>query len=489
MVGSMTVQLVAIASITLMLSFPTPVLLDPVTGLRTHMVRWVEWVVLSFLMTFLTESIDMRGARLPWMHGVAIGVSTVAGALFPFCPNWNCWLAVFITSWLLFMSIYVRLYQRYQRFSLMTKPTESISLEETQKLDYERAKYSLRTIAICAFAWTLLAMSFSIVAILRKFVPKEHFLASESLILLVESFFEIFSKVWYFNVLIEVHNIIFDDASQAMNRFEELRVVMSTIWNTSSDVMVWCTMDRENRNIHAVVSPSFLEWQNPRPSPGDDDDDQGVSKSLQPRLPHDDRKKPTLILEIDTNRRTFSHHILQLKLDSAITREDAVDLMKEMKESQPIEASEVGNHNETKQKDEIVDGNIATLASLLCRVFESPASEFERMEDNFKELILQHRVQSENDDKIDDELDANSNPIQHNQYKREIGFRQLHCEAKVSKVDDSSCLVVVRDISERYERFEMEKQLVAEITARKKDTEANRFTRHEVKNSILACIG
>lgn len=50
-------------------------------------------------------------------------------------------------------------------------------------------------------------------------------------------------------------------------------------------------------------------------------------------------------------------------------------------------------------------------------------------------------------------------------------------------------MIVLRDISERFQRFEAEKQLVIEVTERKKDAEANRFTRHEVKNGLLAAIG
>ena len=46
----------------------------------------------------------------------------------------------------------------------------------------------------------------------------------------------------------------------------------------------------------------------------------------------------------------------------------------------------------------------------------------------------------------------------------------------------------MRDVSERYRRFEAEKRFVFETTARQKDAEANRFTRHEVKNGLLAAI-
>ena len=48
--------------------------------------------------------------------------------------------------------------------------------------------------------------------------------------------------------------------------------------------------------------------------------------------------------------------------------------------------------------------------------------------------------------------------------------------------------MVVRSVSERYRRFEAEKRFVYQTTARQKDEQANRFTKHEVKNGLLAAI-
>ncbi len=433
MVGSMTVQLVAIVSITMMVTFPTPVLVDPVTGLRSHMVRWVEWVVLAFLMTFLTESIDMPlkdsgGPLMSWIHGIAIALSTAAGAIFPFCQSWGAWLTVFTISWILFCSIFFRLHGRYHRFQKMTTDG-SFDMKE----EYERAKYSLKTIAVCAVVWTLLATSFSVIAILKPLVAEDSFFASESLVLVTESIFEIISKVWYLNLLIEVHNIVFDDASRTMRRLEELRAVMSTIWNASSDVMVWCSS--EGGTIHAVISPSFFDLSDP-PS------DIEKLRRLAPNY-----KKPTLVLEIEQDKGVYVHHIIRMNMGCTITRQDAVDLMMKTSQKAAYQSS-----CSTSEK------NVEALAKLLLQIFRSEEKEMVLMTD-------MHRTDQEKT------IDT-----------------KIACEAKISKLD-ASCLVVLRDISERFQRFETEKKLVEEITARKKDSEANRFTRHEVKNSILAAIG
>jgi hypothetical protein len=208
---------------------------------------------------------------------------------------------------------------------------------------------------------------------------------------------------------------------------------MSTIWNASSDVMVWCSS--EGNCIHAVVSPSFFDL-------GDPPNDLEKLHRLAPNY-----KKPTLLLEVDQQDESFSYHIIHMNMGSAITRQDAVDVLlrKSQKESlQPL--------------DTAASKNVEALAELLIEIFNSKENE----------MVLMTEM--------------------HTQTENTTGARRVACEAKVSKLD-SSCLVVIRDVSERFQRFETEKKLVEEITARKKDAEANRFSRHEVKNSILAAIG
>ena len=69
--------------------------------------------------------------------------------------------------------------------------------------------------------------------------------------------------------------------------------------------------------------------------------------------------------------------------------------------------------------------------------------------------------------------------------------KEVPCEIQLSMLESrgSSCVLTFRDISDRLKRFDVEKKLVKESTTRQKDQEANNFTRHEVKNGILAAIG
>jgi hypothetical protein len=61
-------------------------------------------------------------------------------------------------------------------------------------------------------------------------------------------------------------------------------------------------------------------------------------------------------------------------------------------------------------------------------------------------------------------------------------------EVKVTRLEENAIVMVVRNVSERYRRFEAEKRFVYETAARQKDAQANRFTKHEVKNGLLAAI-
>ncbi len=434
MTGSCTVQLIAILSIATLISFPTPIVIDPVTGIRSHLVRWAEWTSLAFLMTFLTESIDLPLTGKPtiaWAHGIAIGLSTSAGALSAFCDSWLSWLSVFTVSWILFCSLFIRLYQRYRR--LVGMPT-GVTVDE--KEDYDRAKYSLKTIAICTLAWTCLAVAWSVVALMAPVAAADSVFARKDLVMVTECVFEALSKIWYGDLLVEIHNIVFDDASRTVRRLEELRAFMSAVWDHSSDILVWGS--RRGDLITGIVSPSFFSTEHSF----------GVVEGSALSCERGQSKKHThCTLLMEVNPATGEYRSLAVNLKS-ITREDAVAVLSyaARKERRRINTAALNGEK-----------NLSIVADLLCQAYD--------MEGKRETTAIRELYSGSSVDHI------------------------CHCEAKMTKLDTSSCLIVLRDISERYQRFEAEKQLIEEQTARRKDSEANRFTRHEVKNGILAAIG
>lgn len=440
MVGSITVQTIAIVSVSLMVFFPTPVVTDPVTGIRSHLVRWCEWTAAAFLMTFLTESVDIpvrskeqqqreslltessnNFPLLPWLHGIAISLSTSAGAISAFSTTRTQWWTAIGISWVLFCSLFVRLYQRYQRLINMSPGT---LVEE--KEDYDRAKYSFKTIAICTAVWTTLAGSWIVISLLTPATTTDSLFSNPALMLITESFFEAVSKIWYADLLIEIHNIAFDDATRTMRRLEELRSLMAAVWDHCSDALIWGSRAVPNCNvINGIVSPKGVEFLTTHRG----------SKNLS-----------TMLLEID--RDSHKYRSFFVDLSAPISRESAIALRS------------TACCRSSKEVDFLTldqDHNLSVVADLLC--------EAQGLSEKEEKLIMKKLVSKEDS----------------------ATFHQ--CEAKMTKLGMDSSLIVIRDISERYQCFETEKKLIAERTARKKDFEANRFTRHEVKNGLLAAIG
>ena len=64
----------------------------------------------------------------------------------------------------------------------------------------------------------------------------------------------------------------------------------------------------------------------------------------------------------------------------------------------------------------------------------------------------------------------------------------LEVSGATSELERSNRVIVIRDITDRVRRIEAEKEVLSAAVAREKDDEANRFTRHEVKNSVLAAL-
>mmetsp|Transcript_6952 Transcript_6952/g.24509 ORF Transcript_6952/g.24509 Transcript_6952/m.24509 type:complete len:154 (+) Transcript_6952:420-881(+) len=88
------VNLVAACTLWLFYLVPVPVVWDPITHCRVHMLRWCEWTVLSFVMTFMTEVGDRSN---PWsaVRLAAMGaLSTSCGFLLPLARGSAAWVAL-----------------------------------------------------------------------------------------------------------------------------------------------------------------------------------------------------------------------------------------------------------------------------------------------------------------------------------------------------------------------------------------------------------
>lgn len=433
MVGTLTIQAIAISSNLLMSFVPTPVMVDPITGLRVHMVRWAEWVPLAFLMTFLTNNIDapLRSpSSVTIRYPVAMALSTLAGLLFPFCYNWYAWLAVMILSWVLFMPCYMLLYERATAWRKLQKavPLDGASATELELYKIVRSAFIL-SIA-CSTTWTALVVFYTVACLGRSLSPNGSWFASTSLNSIGMCAFEVASKIWYLSVLVDSYEKIFDEKVRAVRRLEELRHFMSAVWESSSDVIVFCA--KRGDRVSARISPAFLKMI-------------GLSTG---RLSFLDRGDVSLVLEIMPDRGEF--YVFAFDLSRPVTRE-IVESMKSSLEGKKRPLYEIDDLP-------VEERNVAVMAQLAVKACATKDAGTVNL---VRDLV---RV----DEFGNEEVTLN--------------------EARVAKVEGGQSVLVVRDISDRVQRFEAEKKLVQELTTKEKDAETNKFSRHEIKNGILAAI-
>lgn len=108
----LTVKALAMLTNATLCVFDTPFVTDPVTGRPNCMLRWAEWTVLAFTLTFIVESVDSRDLRGPLLSAGSQGLSTLCGLLLPLCPSVYVWVPLAALSFALWFFIFYRLWQR-----------------------------------------------------------------------------------------------------------------------------------------------------------------------------------------------------------------------------------------------------------------------------------------------------------------------------------------------------------------------------------------
>jgi hypothetical protein len=440
-VGSLAVQLVALASNYIMAFRPTPVLYDEISGLRFHLVRWAEWIPLAFLMAFLTINVDspFKGPvpKVDFIFPSMMALSTSAGFIFPFCPDEYTWWGVMGTSWSLFFMIYVVTYQKGVEYlelkgEVKANSKSKANAQQAERLDLTKSSFSL-CLAI-SVTWTILALLFTFLSVMTKVARKDSWVSNPAIPVALTCTFEVMSKVWYLGALFEAYGKVFDEQVRGHRRLEELRSFMSAVWASSSDVIVFCI--KQNDLVSARISPAFLKIL------GDSSQDLGFDLSSE----------VSLVLEIDQSQDLFS--VVAMDLDRPIMRSDLSSVSYDLT-TRSFRISKADDLNAPEV-------NLARMAKLAIDACTLAPALLERINPT---KFVAHTSRDE----------------------KSVG--EMSCEVNISLLEGRSCVLTLRDISERLHRFQVEKKLVKEVTSRRKDEEANRFTRHEVKNALLAAMG
>ena len=138
-----------------MLGFlPQYVFVDPITKCPVNILRWCEWVPLSFAMAFLTDGIDAEHISVPFKLASTLSMSTLIGSLMPFAQNFTVWIGMLASAIILFCNVYIRLYQKINRCRDFPK---GVTVDEVE--EYNRVFISTRLMCIGATSWTLLVLS------------------------------------------------------------------------------------------------------------------------------------------------------------------------------------------------------------------------------------------------------------------------------------------------------------------------------------------
>jgi len=448
LVGGLVVQFIAIMTVVIMVAFPVPVMIDPVLGSRVHLIRWCEWTPLAGFMTLMTECIDApiyNGSRLThdWKAKFFLAanesLSTLCGLFFPFCPNAFTWYVVMIISCVTYTVILFRYYQKKKAFEKLSRGS---SVDEIEL--YDRSRMSLALHGMCCFIWTGITIMYFVSNAGHLVVPKSWSLFHDpAATMLEECFMDLVAKILYMALIIEAHYAAFDEAKRANRRLAELKNTMSVVWESSSDTIA-ISVRKISGSVTSMVSPSFF-----RPALVSTINRTAVDQisAIVLELQHSEvqKKRGSLTSSTRIMPQNLPHVALRIieKADFA-----GVDLHN----SSDIETFD----GIVRNGDKLDPMGLRVLAftDMLSRAWQS----------NCDELVFEH----------DAVLHDDGLPTKF--------------EVKVTRLEENAVVVVVRDVSERYRRFEAEKRFVFETTARQKDAEANRFTRHEVKNGLLAAI-
>jgi len=441
--GGLVVQAVAVATMIMMVLFPVPVLVDPILHSRVHMLRWCEWTPLAGLMTLMTECIDapeFDGEKLtqPWRKKLICAamesISTFCGYLFPFCDNLIVWMVTMFMSCAFYSTIIFRYYDKKRLFATVKRGR---SVDEIEL--YDRARMSLSLHGICCLTWTGITLMYFVTSAGHLVVPMSWtFFHDSAATILGECFMDLVAKILYMALILEAHVAAFDEAKRANRRLAELKNTMSVVWENSSDTIA-ISVRKASGNVTTMISPSFFQ------------------PALIARRQENIHNISAVVLEIGnidtTNRRvsvTNWSDVEQKHLDGIgmriIQKADFADI--------DLHSASRTNTFEPLTRSDPMSPLAISFADMLSRAWRT----------KMHELVFEH-------DAI-----------------LQVGSSGTKFEVKLTRLEENAVVIVIRDVSERYRRFEAEKRFVFETTARQKDAEANRFTRHEVKNGLLAAI-
>lgn len=423
-IAGFCVIIIAIVTNLLLAFAPTPVLRDPVTGVRCFVMRWCEWIPLSGMMTYMSEGVDhsdkKNGISGEVSNSLLQLISTLCGLIFPFCQDIETWSFVCTISMVTYLNMFYRLNKK-----LVLLRNEPRGVTVVEKENYNRRYFAANLLQVCTIIWTVLVVLFMVNAACHLLLPEDHMFYNDSFSMLFDTIFDVLAKGFYLNVIQDVHKTVFDSDARVERQFEELRKLMKVLWDSTSDVIIISVRGRERAS--SVISPSYLALL-------------GIDSSCL----CSDGEAPGILLQSSNN----------------FTGQNRAEV---------LESNYIDSHHMAPSR--FFDKSPELIAPI--------------PKDSGRIKIAMDLIES-CWKKLDDEKGQESVLIVHD-FQKKNGDK-CSCEIKLSRRPESF-VAIVRDVTERIKRFEAEQRATAEALARQKDAQSvNRFTRHEIKNGLLAGI-
>ncbi|KAJ1451526.1 hypothetical protein M885DRAFT_620697 [Pelagophyceae sp. CCMP2097] len=253
------VNLVAACTSWIFYFFKVPLLWDPITDCRVHMLRWCEWTVLSFVMTFMTEVADRSD---PWsavrLAATQAG-STACGFLLPLARGPREWGALMTLSCVLYVALFPRLWRRRASCVAAQKRREAArdTLHHADAVDAaSRVEMSYALLTCCCIIWTTFVIIYFFASVAKwtgwdsREAPAWPFVCDVVVDLL--------SKLLYAAVIVDAHSALFDEDAVGARRLRELRGLVAAVWAASSDILAVSVRHRlaDGRvRVDTAVSP------------------------------------------------------------------------------------------------------------------------------------------------------------------------------------------------------------------------------------------
>ena len=514
----------------LLLAMDTPFVVDPMTGRPNCMLRWAEWTVLSFTMTFIVEAVDATSVRLPLLSAGSQSLSTFLGMLLPLCPL-ALWKSALALSFALYFVIFWRLaaIEAALRDARRTLPPHSV--------ERRRAELSAALMRQCVATWTALVVVWCADVIGRLLVGDP----STDWAYVADCAIDVVAKTLYATAIQEQFDAEPIRHEQQRHRILEER--QRILWNEASDVLIV-----SQRWLLPSVPPAQLGVV----EGGGSDGGGGLRRrrSSNTHVPHSSGEAFTVVTVASPSVRTLlgrheadawiKGRVHQLEVVDTLptvqrvsSESDLFSLQASRKRGSPEverrgspEVERRGNPEVERRGNPEVerrgahDGTVfkprssADAKGRGAHDAHAGAFHCEQLEDLLALAWAHSGARSSGarsftcvlapttpcrDDAMDEAKRASDDDRrqpqkEEGQHQEEHRHQQRLCEVTYSSNDDEApggtagLVIIVREVTDRVMREEAERAALYERAAREKDEEANCFTQHEVKNSLLAAL-